>query len=95
MKSVRVLVSGRVQGVGYRYATRDEARRLGLTGWVRNLPTGEVEVFAQGPGPIVDQLLAWLEDGPRLASVSSVEIAAVSSDDNLTTFSIQGYPQGF
>jgi len=95
LKAVRVLVSGRVQGVGFRYSTCDEALRLGLAGWVRNLPSGGVEVLAQGAGADVDRLLVWLESGPRTASVSDLEMAPASPDESLITFTIRSYPQGF
>lgn len=68
----RYRVSGRVQGVGFRFAACAEAQRLGITGWVRNLPNGDVEAFACGDA---DQLLAfgqWLQLGPRSARVTDV-----------------------
>lgn len=71
----RFRVSGRVQGVGFRYATLDEARRLGLSGWVRNLPDGRVEVLAQGETARLDQFFRWLQQGPPTARVTSVERA--------------------
>jgi acylphosphatase len=69
----RILVSGRVQGVGYRYATVREARRLGLRGYARNLPDGRVEVVAEGPPDDVERLTAWCRRGPSAAEVSAVE----------------------
>jgi len=59
--------------VGYRYFVVDEAQLLRLTGWVRNLPDGSVEVLAEGPAPALERLLAALERGPRNARVSDVE----------------------
>lgn len=70
----RCLVRGRVQGVFYRAATRDEARRLGVTGWARNLSDGTVEVLACGSDEAVQALVRWLWQGPRLAEVASVEV---------------------
>jgi len=70
-----VIVSGRVQGVGYRFATRSEAERLGVLGWVRNLPDGRVEADLEGEDRAVDALLRWMEHGPTGAHVSSVETA--------------------
>lgn len=67
-------VSGRVQGVGFRFAACAEARRLGITGWVRNLSNGDVEALACGEA---DQLLAfgeWLRRGPRAARVTGVVV---------------------
>ncbi len=73
----RFLVSGRVQGVFFRASTRDAATRLSLTGYARNLPDGRVEVLACGPEKAIDQLEAWLLDGPRMASVAAVDAEAV------------------
>ena len=71
----RILVSGRVQGVGYRYATVREARRLGLRGYARNLSDGRVEVVAEGPPDDVNRLTAWCHRGPSAADVTAVEHA--------------------
>ena len=66
-------VSGRVQGVSFRYATQREAARLGIEhGWARNLPDGDVDVCARGSSASLDALAAWLGQGPSLARVSSV-----------------------
>lgn len=70
---VRVLVSGKVQGVWFRESTREEAERLGVGGWVRNLPDGRVEAVFTGPPPAVDRLVAWCHRGPPAAQVASVE----------------------
>ncbi|MDR2758292.1 MAG: acylphosphatase [Spirochaetaceae bacterium] len=66
------LIEGRVQGVGFRYSACHEARRLGLTGWVKNTQDGDVEVFAEGPKEKIDALLQWLRRGPPGARVDSV-----------------------
>jgi acylphosphatase len=71
--SARFLVSGKVQGVCFRAATRDEARRLGLRGHARNLPDGRVEVLAAGKAAALDALMQWLQHGPPLARVDGVE----------------------
>jgi acylphosphatase len=70
----RVWVSGEVQGVGFRYFTRLRARELGLSGWVQNLPDGRVEVWVEGPEPVVAQMLAWLRGGPPSARVGELEV---------------------
>lgn len=67
---LRCLVAGRVQGVFFRASTREQALRLGLTGYARNLPDGRVEVLAFGPA--LDQLLDWLRVGPPHAQVTAV-----------------------
>lgn len=69
---LRLAVRGRVQGVGFRYATLDEAQALNLTGWVGNRPDGSVEVVAEGPRGRVQRLAVWCHDGPRGALVSDV-----------------------
>lgn len=76
MIRVHAVVTGTVQGVGFRYATYLEAQRLGLTGFVRNLPDGSVEVEAEGEADVVGQLMAWLEDGPVHARVSGVQVSS-------------------
>jgi acylphosphatase len=71
---VRVVVRGRVQGVAFRAATLDEARRIGgLFGWVKNLPDRSVEVLAEGELAAVEALLAWCRHGPPAARVEGVE----------------------
>jgi acylphosphatase len=72
-KRVRVLVSGDVQGVGFRWATRAEAASRGLVGWVRNLPDGRVEAVFEGAPEDVDALVAWCRTGPGWAGVTGVE----------------------
>jgi acylphosphatase len=67
-------VTGRVQGVAYRMSTVEEARAYGLTGWVRNLPDGSVELEAQGDEGRVTALLAWCAHGPPAARVAGVAI---------------------
>lgn len=75
---VHAIVRGRVQGVGFRYAACAEARRLGLRGWVRNLPDGSVETCAEGPPASVAAYCEWLASGPTLARVAGV--ASVAPD---------------
>lgn len=73
LSRVYVLISGRVQGVGYRFFAERYANELGLTGWVRNLRDGRVEVVAEGPRPKLDEFLGRLKTGPRLAVVEDFE----------------------
>lgn len=73
-RTIHALVSGRVQGVGFRWSCMEEGERLGLVGEVRNLPDGDVEVLAQGQADDVARLIAWLYRGPRWASVSAVVV---------------------
>jgi acylphosphatase len=72
--AARIIVHGMVQGVFFRASTRDEARRLGLAGWVRNLPDGSVEVLAEGRPEDVERLAAWCRRGPPAARVDNVTV---------------------
>lgn len=69
---VRCQVAGNVQGVFFRASAREEAQRLGVTGYARNLPDGRVEVLACGPADAVGELREWLRRGPPQADVSGV-----------------------
>lgn len=73
LQTIRLRISGRVQGVGFRDALRCEAVRLGLTGWVRNLAGRDVEALAQGSAEAVAALLEWARRGPPAARVERVE----------------------
>lgn len=92
-KAVHVVVSGRVQGVGFRQGCRQAARSLDLVGWVRNLADGRVELFAQGPDQRVDRLLDWVWAGPSGARVTGVESDVVATDVTLTDFFIHANPR--
>lgn len=70
---MRIVVSGMVQGVGFRYSTVDQGRRLGLDGWARNTRDGCVEIVAEGPAEKVERLARWCESGPPSARVISVD----------------------
>ncbi|MGA8571553.1 MAG: acylphosphatase [Desulfobaccales bacterium] len=70
---LHVLIEGRVQGVYFRAATRDEARALGLAGWVRNLADGRVEALFEGERPALEKMLAWCRQGPQYAYVVRLE----------------------
>ena len=72
MKSVRVFISGRVQGVWFRAWTKQQAPALGLNGWVRNCRDGDVEALFAGPVEAVDTMIAQCGKGPPRASVSAV-----------------------
>lgn len=83
-----VLIVGRVQGVGYRYTTQEQAMTLGLVGWVRNLPDGRVEAMVEGNRTQVKKLLDWLHSGPPAAKVESVAAASQPLQD-FETFEIR------
>ena len=63
-----------MQGVGFRYALADEARALGLRGWVRNCRNGDVEAIVAGPAQEVDAIIAWAHKGPSAAKVVAVNV---------------------
>ncbi len=69
-----VVVTGNVQGVFFRDCTRREARRLGVTGWVRNRPDGRVEAHLEGPPETVEELVRWCRSGPRHAEVLDLQV---------------------
>lgn len=71
---VRVVVSGRVQGVFFRASAAEEARRLGVRGWVRNVPGGSVEAVFEGSPGDVDSIVAWCRHGPEFAKVEACEV---------------------
>ena len=73
-RRVHALVSGNVQGVWFRKHTHDEGTRLGLSGWVRNLPDRRVELVAEGAPADVEQLLHWARRGPPDARVDELEV---------------------
>jgi acylphosphatase len=77
MPCLHLLISGRVQGVWFRESMRQEAIKLGVTGWVRNVPDGRVEAVICGEQIILERLLKWTENGPPMAKVASVEVAEI------------------
>jgi len=74
MVRAHLIVKGRVQGVFFRHNTNREANRLGVTGWVRNLSSGDVEVVAEGERNAVEELISWCRRGPSMARVDDVTV---------------------
>ncbi len=74
---VRVFITGRVQGVGYRYSTVQEAQKLGIRGWVRNRLDGRVEAIFEGAEPLIEQMLQWCHQGTSSATVTDVTVETV------------------
>lgn len=74
----RAVVSGRVQGVGFRWHTRQRAAQLGVVGWVRNTASGMVEVHLEGGEEAVESLVEWLAAGPPAAQVTSLDVVSVT-----------------
>lgn len=77
VKHIVIEVTGRVQGVSFRQSIKEEARKLGLSGTVRNMPGGAVEIHAEGEEDSLDALIKWCQDGPQLASVDKVNRRAL------------------
>jgi DNA ligase D-like protein (predicted 3'-phosphoesterase) len=92
-KAVRAVVRGRVQGVGFREATVEEALRLGALGWVRNADDGTLLVHAEGPGPAVERLIEFLGEGPPAAQVEAVETEK-SKVEGHEQFAVRGVSAG-
>lgn len=86
MKQVHLLISGFVQGVGYREFVRSNARKMGITGWVRNLSDNRVEVVAQGPEQTHKNFIRICEKGPFLADVKNIAIEWQEPDEIFTEF---------
>jgi acylphosphatase len=86
---VRLVVHGSVQGVGFRYAAREAAAECPVTGWVRNLDDGSVEIVAQGSHDAVAQMTAWAHRGPRHASVDRVQVESFAEASQLAAFEIR------
>lgn len=84
---LRCYISGKVQGVWFRGSTRQQAERLGLSGYARNLPDGRVEVLVCGDPEALETLRKWLWQGPSAASVSDVTCSVLDT--------VEPLPQGF
>ena len=87
--AVDVRVTGLVQGVSFRAYTEQQARRLGVAGWVRNEPDGSVSAHLEGPEEAVQALVAWCRHGPAYAEVAGVEVAPAAVT-GLTGFAVRG-----
>nr|MDO8111271.1 acylphosphatase [Candidatus Sigynarchaeota archaeon] len=85
---LHAIIEGEVQGVGFRWHTQRRAESLHLTGWVKNLDDGRVEVVAEGNKTDLEQLLAWLDKGPSNAAVTGVESEFFDNEDGFDGFSI-------
>jgi acylphosphatase len=83
-----IIVSGMVQGVGYRFFVTKIARRMELTGWVKNLPSGEVEIEVEGPRGLVETLISELQTGNSWAVVRNIEVTWGKYQGKYTGFDI-------
>ncbi len=88
-KCIHAIVHGRVQGVFFRDYTRQEAQRLCVGGWVRNLPDNTVEVLFEGSADEVDRLLVWLHTGSPMAEVTGVDSREQPAENAFTEFVIR------
>jgi acylphosphatase len=86
---LQAIVHGRVQGVNFRYYTQRRARELGLTGYVRNVWDGTVEVVAEGQRADLDELLAFVRTGPRAAFVTRVDVHWPAATGNFDRFEVR------
>lgn len=84
----KIIVSGRVQGVYFRAFTRKQALQLGLTGYAKNLPDGDVEIIACGPKPALKKLSEWAHKGPLLARVKRVQVTPCQNIKPFSNFSV-------
>ena len=85
--TVHLMISGRVQGVGFRESMKLVAEAIDITGWVRNRGDGDVEATVQGEEPAVDQLVAWCGSGPPGANVRFVDARLVETSETFMAFS--------
>jgi acylphosphatase len=84
MVTLQLRITGRVQGVGYRYALQQEAEKLGVSGWVRNRRDGSVEAVVQGEQSSVDAVVAWTRRGPIGSAVAEVAATPLPAGDQET-----------
>jgi acylphosphatase len=85
---VRAVISGRVQGVAFRFETQYAAERIGVRGWVRNRPDGTVQALFEGERERVEEMLAWCRRGPALARVTAVDVTWEDYRGDLAEFRI-------
>ena len=89
LRRVKILVSGRVQGVYFRMFTHNKAKQFGVKGHARNLPDGRVEIIAEADMSSIDNFIKWCHKGPVTARVDDVEITELEPDGVLTSFEIR------
>jgi acylphosphatase len=84
-----IIVSGVVQGVGFRYFVLETARELGLRGWVRNLANGDVEIEAEGPAELMESFIAAVRKGPRMSHITGLDIEDLPCENRYHNFSVR------
>lgn len=88
IRTVQIIVTGKVQGVCFRAGAQKKAKQLGVEGWVKNLPDERVMLIARAESGLIDQLVAWCRRGPILAKVTDVVVEEVTASDLNTDFII-------
>jgi len=89
MVRAHLLISGIVQGVGYRWSCQRAAKRIGVTGWVKNLPDGRVETVAQGTKEEIEEFIAWCYRGPEEARVTDIAVSEEEPAGDFHDFEIR------
>lgn len=89
MKIIRAIVSGKVQGVGFRMYSQQKARQLGVRGYVRNLANGNVEIVAAGETKLVDALIEWAKSGSPSAVVNNLKVDMITDVEEFKGFEIR------
>jgi acylphosphatase len=89
VKSVYLIIGGRVQGVGYRYFVVRKAEELQINGWVRNTPEGKVEIEAEGEPQNLATFVDWMKIGPARAIIRSFSVSDIAPQRNFTSFTIR------
>lgn len=89
LQRVHIVVSGDVQGVGYRFNVIEVARDLGLTGWVKNNPDGRVEIVAEGSKEKLGNLISWAKKGPALARIDDVALKWQEATNEFAEFEVR------
>ena len=89
IRKVKILVSGRVQGVYFRLFTQNKAKHFAIKGSAKNLPDGRVEIIAEAENMTIEKFIKWCHKGPITARVDHVEITELQHDEALTSFEIK------
>jgi len=89
VKSIYILIGGRVQGVGFRYFAHQKANELNIFGWVKNTPDGKVEIEASGDSENLEIFTDWMKIGPIRAIVQTFSVSEITPSRNFTSFIIR------